>query len=156
LETASAFDRAIDEAMVTADATSEPFSLLICDIDHFKKFNDTHGHQTGDQVLRLVGATIKSSISAGDIACRYGGEEFCIILPSTKVGRASEVANSIRQAVMGKELVKRSTGETLGRVTISIGVAEINADDSVQTIFDRADKCLYEAKNAGRNRVIRA
>ena len=148
------FDRAIDEAMVTADATSEPFSLLICDIDHFKKFNDTHGHQTGDQVLRLVGATIKSAISAGDIACRYGGEEFCIILPSTKVGRASEVANSIRQAVMGKELVKRSTGETLGRVTISIGVAEINADDSVQTIFDRADKCLYEAKNAGRNRVM--
>jgi diguanylate cyclase len=140
--------------MVTSEATSEPFSLLVCDIDHFKKFNDTHGHQTGDQVLRLVGSTIKASVSSKDLACRYGGEEFCVILPSTKVGRATDVANVIRQAVMGKELVKRSTGETLGRVTISIGVAELRAEDSVQSIIERADKCLYAAKDAGRNRVM--
>ncbi|MEO0385388.1 MAG: GGDEF domain-containing protein [Pseudomonadota bacterium] len=148
------FDRAMDEAMLSSEATGEPFSLLVCDIDHFKKFNDTHGHQTGDQVLRLVGSTVKSSVSSKDIACRYGGEEFCVILPSTKVGRATDMANVIRQAVMGKELVKRSTGETLGRVTISIGVAELRADDSVQSIIERADKCLYAAKEAGRNRVI--
>ncbi|MFN3225510.1 MAG: GGDEF domain-containing protein [Hyphomicrobiales bacterium] len=148
------FDRAMDEAMVTSEATGEPFSLLVCDIDHFKKFNDTHGHQTGDQVLRLVGSTIKASVSSKDLACRYGGEEFCVILPSTKVGRATDVANVIRQAVMGKELVKRSTGETLGRVTISIGVAELRVDDSVQSIIERADKCLYAAKDAGRNRVM--
>jgi len=148
------FDRAMDEAMLSSEATGEPFSLLVCDIDHFKKFNDTHGHQTGDQVLRLVGSTVKSSVSSKDIACRYGGEEFCVILPSTKVGRATDVANVIRQAVMGKELVKRSTGETLGRVTISIGVAELRQDDSVQSIIERADKCLYAAKEAGRNRVI--
>ncbi|MFK7791534.1 MAG: GGDEF domain-containing protein [Devosiaceae bacterium] len=148
------FDRAMEEAMLASDATSEPFSLLVCDIDHFKKFNDTHGHQTGDQVLRLVGSTIKSSVSAKDIACRYGGEEFCVILPSTKVGRATEVADAIRQAVMGKELVKRSTGETLGRVTISIGVAELNAEDTVSSIIERGDQCLYAAKNAGRNRVV--
>lgn len=148
------FDRAMDEAMLSSEATGEPFSLLVCDIDHFKKFNDTHGHQTGDQVLRLVGSTVKSSVSSKDIACRYGGEEFCVILPSTKVGRATDVANVIRQAVMGKELVKRSTGETLGRVTISIGVAELRGDDSVQSLIERADKCLYAAKEAGRNRVI--
>lgn len=148
------FDRAMDEAMLSSEATGEPFSLLVCDIDHFKKFNDTHGHQTGDQVLRLVGSTVKSSVSSKDIACRYGGEEFCVILPSTKVGRATDMANVIRQAVMGKELVKRSTGETLGRVTISIGVAELRQDDSVQSIIERADKCLYAAKEAGRNRVI--
>ncbi|WP_375569502.1 GGDEF domain-containing protein [Ahrensia marina] len=148
------FDRAMDEAMLSSEATGEPFSLLVCDIDHFKKFNDTHGHQTGDQVLRLVGSTVKSSVSSKDIACRYGGEEFCVILPSTKIGRATDMANVIRQAVMGKELVKRSTGETLGRVTISIGVAELREDDSVQSIIERADKCLYAAKEAGRNRVV--
>lgn len=148
------FDRAIDEAMLSADASGVPFSLLVCDIDHFKKFNDTHGHQTGDQVLRLVGSTIKGSVSSKSIACRYGGEEFCVIVPATQVKEAAEIANTIRQAVMGKELVKRSTGETLGRVTISIGVAEMREDDTVQSIIERADQCLYAAKHAGRNRVI--
>ncbi len=148
------FDRAMDEAMVTAEATGEPFSLLVCDIDHFKKFNDTHGHQTGDQVLRLVASTIKATMPNGGIACRYGGEEFCVILPVTRAGAAKDMANAIRQAVMGKELVKRTTGETLGRVTISIGVAELNASDSVISLMERADKCLYAAKNAGRNRVV--
>ncbi len=148
------FDRAMDEAMISSSGSGEPFSLLVCDIDHFKKFNDTHGHQTGDQVLRLVGTTIKASVSPGDIVCRYGGEEFCVILPSTKGGPAADLGNTIRQAVMGKELVKRSTGETLGRVTISIGVAEVQPDDSVQSIIERADECLYAAKRAGRNRVI--
>lgn len=148
------FDRAMDEAMLTADASGVPFSLLVCDIDHFKKFNDTHGHQTGDQVLRLVGSTIKGSVSTKSIACRYGGEEFCVIVPATHLSVATEIANTIRQAVMGKELIKRSTGETLGRVTISIGVAELNGDDTVQTIIERADQCLYAAKHAGRNRVV--
>lgn len=148
------FDRAMDEAMLTADASGVPFSLLVCDIDHFKKFNDTHGHQTGDQVLRLVGSTIKGSVSAKSIACRYGGEEFCVIVPATHLKQATEIASTIRQAVMGKELVKRSTGETLGRVTISIGVAELRNGDTVQTLIERADQCLYAAKHAGRNRVI--
>lgn len=148
------FDRAIDEALLSAQATSEPFSLLVCDIDHFKKFNDTHGHQTGDQVLRLVGTTIKSSVGKNDIPCRYGGEEFCVILPQTKLGDARTTADTIRKAVMGKELVKRSTGETLGRVTISIGVAELNSTDIGQSIMERGDRCLYAAKRAGRNRVV--
>jgi diguanylate cyclase len=148
------FDRAIEEALLASEATNEPFSLLVCDIDHFKKFNDTHGHQTGDQVLRLVGSTIKGSVAQNAIACRYGGEEFCVILPSSKLGTATQIADVIRQAVMGKELVKRSTGETLGRVTISIGVAELNMSDTVQSLIERADQCLYAAKHAGRNRVV--
>lgn len=148
------FDRSMDEAMVTAKATGEPFSLLVCDIDHFKKFNDTHGHQTGDQVLRLVGSTIKSTMSPGAIACRYGGEEFCVILPTTRTAAAKEIASAIRQAVMGKELVKRTTGESLGRVTISIGVAELHPSDSVSSLVERSDKCLYAAKHAGRNCVV--
>lgn len=148
------FDRAMDESMLSSEATGDPFTLLVCDIDHFKKFNDTHGHQTGDQVLRLVGSTIKNSSMAKGIACRYGGEEFCVILHKTRASEGAEIADAIRQAVMGKELVKRSTGETLGRVTISIGVAERRADDDVQSIIERADQCLYAAKRAGRNRVI--
>ena len=148
------FDRAIEETMLASHASGKPFGLLVCDIDHFKKFNDTHGHQTGDQVLRLVGTTIKSSVGAKGVACRYGGEEFCVILPDTSLKTASAVADTIRQAVMGKELVKRSTGETLGRVTISIGVALSTDDDDVQSLIERGDQCLYAAKRAGRNRVV--
>jgi diguanylate cyclase len=148
------FDRAMDEALLSSEATGSPFSLLVCDIDHFKKFNDTHGHQTGDQVLRLVGSTIKATVGTRGISCRYGGEEFCVILADIHADEATKIADAIRQAVMGKELVKRSTGETLGRVTISIGVAELRTTDDVQSIIERADQCLYAAKHAGRNRVV--
>ncbi|MEM6712785.1 MAG: GGDEF domain-containing protein, partial [Pseudomonadota bacterium] len=148
------FDRAMDEHWLGAQAKSRPFSLLVCDIDHFKKFNDTHGHQTGDQVLRLVASTIKASIDEKDIACRYGGEEFTVIMPESPIERALTVAEAIRKAVMAKELVKRSSGETLGRVTISIGAAVFDLEESAQSIIERADKCLYAAKNAGRNRVV--
>ena len=148
------FDRSMNDALIRAQVEREPFSLLMCDIDHFKKFNDTHGHQTGDQVLRFVAATLKSCIKGQDIACRYGGEEFCIILPGTGIENAITVAENIRRAVMAKELVKRSTGENLGRVTISIGVAEWNRSDDVSSIIDRADMFLYAAKGAGRNKVM--
>ncbi|MEM6383705.1 MAG: GGDEF domain-containing protein [Pseudomonadota bacterium] len=148
------FDRAIEEAITNFAATGEAFGLMVADIDHFKKFNDTHGHQTGDQVLRLVASTLKALVETRGIACRYGGEEFTVILPGASLAETSALAEEIRKAVMGKELVKRSTGETLGRVTISIGVAESRANDTIPAIIERADECLYAAKNAGRNRVI--
>jgi diguanylate cyclase len=124
------------------------------DIDHFKTFNDNFGHLTGDQVLRLVGMSVKHNVKGKDTAARYGGEEFAIILPSTVLRAAITVAEHIRSAVMTKELMKRSTGEHLGRITISIGVATLREGDSAQSLVERADSCLYAAKRNGRNRVM--
>jgi diguanylate cyclase (GGDEF) domain len=147
------FDQSIERAVAQASEAHEPFALLVTDIDHFKKFNDTFGHQTGDQVLRLVGLSVKQNVKGQDIACRYGGEEFAIILPRTDLAGANVVAEQIRAAVMSKELMKRSTGENLGNVTISIGVAVHRARDTVQSLIERADAALYLAKHTGRNRV---
>jgi diguanylate cyclase len=148
------FDQALQEAISEAVSDNESMSLLMTDIDHFKTFNDTYGHLTGDQVLRLVALSVKQNVKGQDIAARYGGEEFAIILPNTVLRSAATVADHIRRAVMSKELMKRSTGEHLGRITISIGVATLRRDDSVQSLIGRADACLYAAKRAGRNRVI--
>jgi diguanylate cyclase len=147
------FDQSIERALVQAREADEPFSLLITDIDHFKTFNDTYGHQTGDQVLRLVGLATKQNVKGQDVACRYGGEEFSIILPRTNLEHARTVADHIRVAVMSKELVKRSTGENLGFITISIGVSTFRPGDTVQSVIERADSALYLAKRTGRNRV---
>ncbi|MEM8812689.1 MAG: GGDEF domain-containing protein [Pseudomonadota bacterium] len=148
------FDQSLERAIADAEVTDEPLSLLMTDIDHFKKFNDTFGHQTGDQVLRLVALAVKQNVKGQDIACRYGGEEFGVILPMTNLKQAISVAENIRKSVMSKELVKRSTGENLGRITISIGVSTFHKPDTPQTMIERSDQCLYAAKRAGRNRVL--
>lgn len=148
------FDQSLSGAISESILRNEPMSLLMTDIDRFKTFNDTYGHITGDQVLRLVAACLKQNVKGQDIAARYGGEEFAIILPNTSLRSADTLANQIRRAVMSKKLVKRSTGEQLGSVTLSIGVATLNRDDSPQSLIDRADTCLYAAKRCGRNRVI--
>lgn len=147
------FDQSLDRLVAEAQQTDVPFSLLFTDIDHFKKFNDTYGHQTGDQVLRLVALALKQNIKGQDIACRFGGEEFAVLLPRTDLAQSVVVAEHIREAVFSKELVKRSTGENLGRITISIGVAEWRRGDTLQSIVERADVCLYAAKRGGRNMV---
>jgi diguanylate cyclase len=148
------FDRSIDMAVHQALANGEPLSLLMFDIDHFKSFNDSYGHLTGDQVLRLVGMSLKQTIKGQDITARYGGEEFAVVLPNTALRQALTVADHIRRAVMSKELKKKSTGEILGRVTISVGVSMLKPDDDTDSLIERADACLYAAKRNGRNRVI--
>jgi diguanylate cyclase len=148
------FDDALTNTIAAAHARHEPLSLMLTDIDHFKKFNDSYGHLTGDQVLRLVAIAVKQNVKGQDIAARYGGEEFAIILPDTPLRSAITVADHIRRAVMTKELLKRSTGEHLGRVTISVGVATLCQSDTPQSLIERADVCLYAAKRSGRNRVI--
>jgi diguanylate cyclase len=148
------FDRMIETEVQNALASGEPLSLLLLDIDHFKSFNDSYGHLTGDQVLRLVGLSLKQSIKGQDITARYGGEEFAVVLPNTALRQALTVADHIRRAVMAKELKKKSTGEILGRVTISVGVSMLKADDNTDDLIERADACLYAAKRNGRNRVI--
>jgi diguanylate cyclase len=148
------FDRSIDSAIESALITGEPLSLLMFDIDYFKSFNDSYGHLTGDQVLRLVGMSLKQSIKGQDITARYGGEEFAVVLPNTALRQALTVADHIRRAVMSKELKKKSTGEILGRVTISVGVSMLKPGDDADSLIERADACLYAAKRAGRNRVV--
>ena len=148
------FDRSIDVAVENALASGEPLSLLMFDIDHFKSFNDSYGHLTGDQVLRLVGMSLKQTIKGQDITARYGGEEFAVVLPNTALRQALTVADHIRRAVMAKELKKKSTGEILGRVTISVGVSMLKPGDDTDSLIERADACLYAAKRNGRNRVV--
>jgi diguanylate cyclase len=148
------FDNALVKAIAEAKEKSEPLALLMADVDHFKLFNDKFGHQTGDQVLRLVAQSIKQNVKGHDIAARYGGEEFVIALPNTVLRSAITVGDQIRRAVMAKELMKRSSGERLGRVTLSVGVAVLRSSDTPQSLIERADKCLYAAKRNGRNRVI--
>jgi diguanylate cyclase len=144
----------LEKAIADSTATSEPLSLMLTDIDHFKSFNDSFGHLTGDQVLRLVAMSVKHNVKGKDTAARYGGEEFAVILPNTVLRAATTVANHIRREVMSKELMKRSTGEKLGHVTISMGVATLRTGDTCQSLIERADACLYAAKRSGRNRVI--
>jgi len=137
-----------------AQAKGAPLSVILTDIDHFKTFNDTYGHLTGDQVLRLVAITLKQNLKGRDVAARYGGEEFAVLLPRTVLSDGVTVAEHIRRAVMSKELIRRSTGETLGHVTISLGVAAWRKGDTMASLLERADSCLYAAKHAGRNRVV--
>jgi diguanylate cyclase len=105
-------------------------------------------------VLRLVAQAVKQNVKGQDVAARYGGEEFAVVLPRTGLAQAITVGDHIRRAVMGKELMKRSTGEHLGRITISVGVALFRRDDTAQSLIGRADAGLYAAKRNGRNRVI--
>jgi diguanylate cyclase len=148
------FDAALAKAIAEAKTKRAPLALMLADVDYFKLFNDKFGHLTGDQVLRLVAASMKQNVKDHDIAARYGGEEFVIALPNTELPPAITIADQIRRAVMAKELMKRSSGERLGRVTISVGVALLRADDTSQSLIERADQCLYAAKRNGRNRVI--
>ncbi len=149
-----AFDDGLLRAIARASDSGHPLCLMLIDIDHFKRFNDTWGHQTGDQVLRLVAMTVKSNIKGKDMAARYGGEEFGAILPDTDLEDALHVADNIRRAVQAKELLKRSTNEKLGRVTASFGVAMLRPEDSPSSLIERADRCLYAAKRMGRNTVV--
>ena len=148
------FDNAIVNLMKTAKEESQELTLILADIDFFKKFNDRWGHQTGDQVLKLVADVMNSNIKGQDVLARFGGEEFAILLPGTSVEHAELLGNRIRQAVETRRLKKRSTGEDLGVVTVSMGVAHCSDKDTVETLIERADECLYLAKDLGRNQVV--
>ena len=129
-------------------------SVLIFDIDHFKKFNDTYGHQVGDHVLRLVSATLMSNLKGQDVAARYGGEEFAAILPNTDLAGAEAIGEQLRNAVATRKLVRKSSGESLGKVTMSVGVSAYRPGEPLEELVERSDQALYMAKRTGRNRVL--
>src|SRR5208282_4840706 len=141
-----AFDADLRDAVSQARESGEPLCLLMCDIDHFKAFNDTWGHLTGDQVLRLVAGCLSENVKGRDTAARYGGEEFAVILRNTSLTNAVGLANQIRLYVERKKLVKKSTGDILGTISISIGVAQLTGEDTLALFIQRADSCLYGAK----------
>ena len=149
-----AFDNILRDAAVESMETGEDLCLLFSDIDRFKKFNDKWGHQTGDNVLRLVAKSLSANVKGRDTAARYGGEEFAVILPQTALPDAIKLADQIRKTVQSKELKKRSTNENLGTITISIGVTQFRPGETLNEFVHRADACLYAAKDNGRNCVI--
>jgi diguanylate cyclase len=149
-----AFDITLRQEAMNAMETGEELCLLLCDIDHFKLFNDTYGHHTGDQVLKLVGMILTQNVKGRDTAARYGGEEFAIILPNTSLGAAKNLANQVREAVASKRIRKKSTGEHFGEITMSIGVAKFRGGESLSELIQRSDKGLYQAKDSGRNCVV--
>lgn len=151
-----AFDGEMGRAMVDAEQQKRVFTLLMVDIDHFKNFNDNFGHQVGDQVLRLVARTLKDGLKGRDFAARYGGEEFAIILPETDLASGVAVGNSLRKAIATKDVINRNTGEVMGRITMSVGVAEYAGDATMEDLIERADSALYTAKHNGRNQVAAA
>jgi diguanylate cyclase len=131
-----------------------PFTVIMMDIDHFKRINDTHGHKVGDSVLEFIGQTMTGSVKGRDVPVRYGGEEFVILLPATASEGGCTLAESLRQQISSKALKITKTQTTIGVITVSCGVAEVRQDDTVDSVVDRADKALYLAKRSGRNRVI--
>jgi two-component system cell cycle response regulator len=135
-------------------ARGKPLALLVVDIDYFKAVNDVHGHDAGDDVLREFATRVKKSIRGIDLACRYGGEEFVIVMPETDMAVAAIVAERIRRRIAGEPFVIRD-GSTALDVTISIGIAALaGVEDSAAHILKRADQALYRAKRDGRNRVV--
>jgi diguanylate cyclase (GGDEF)-like protein len=145
----------IDSEINRALRHGSPMSLLMLDIDHFKRINDTWGHPAGDQVLQAIGKLLRDSCRVYDVPGRYGGEEFCIVLPETKPGNTTVVAERIRRRLEETEL---SCGDGAVVVTASMGIAGMEADSegeilSPAALIDRADRALYTAKNRGRNRV---
>lgn len=148
------FDSFLSQALLDASASSQPVSMIICDVDHFKKFNDTWGHQVGDQVLRFVASTLRNNAKGKDLVARYGGEEFAIVLTETPLANARAVAESMRAAIESTKLHKKTTKESLGSITASFGVAEFDGTMSEAELLQIADDALYHAKRNGRNRVV--
>ncbi len=149
-----AFDENLEASIEEAKAEKKSLCLLMLDVDHFKKFNDTYGHLMGDQVLRIVASAMKSVIRGKDMCARYGGEEFCVILPDTPLQGGKIVAENIRKAIATRELKRKDTGESYGKVTVSTGVSIYNPlYDNSESMIERADKGLYLSKENGRNCV---
>ncbi len=151
-----AFDDELGRAFAEAREKDESLSLAVIDIDHFKNFNDTWGHQTGDQVIRYVSSVIGRMAPPPRFAARYGGEEFAMIFPRERGAEVVAILEEIRAEVCSRILKRRSTNEDLGAVTVSAGFAEMLPGESVDAFMERADAALYKSKRTGRNRVSSA
>lgn len=146
------FERQV-EALLAQAGTLRGYALLFVDVDHFKRVNDSYGHVLGDKVLKAIAEVLKATVKGQDIAARFGGEEFAVLLPMTPVEGARAVAEKIRLAVAQRR-IRQQDGATFGGVTVSVGVCEAQEHDSLTLLLDRADKAMYLAKQQGRNNVF--
>lgn len=150
--------RALDEffrkTQIAAMENGEPLSILLIDIDHFKQFNDNFGHSVGDQVLRLVAKALRDRVRDIDLPARYGGEELIAVLPGADLAVCTAVAERLRRSIAECQITRRSTGEILPGITVSIGVGQFQFGEAMADLIDRCDRALYLAKKTGRNRVV--
>jgi diguanylate cyclase len=147
------FDRILAKEISVAHANGTTMCLVMGDIDHFKRINDIFGHLVGDEVLRMFARLLVDNVKSGDTVARYGGEEFAIILPQTELEEAKQLTERIRKEFEEKRLVVNECGRQIGTITASFGIAQLAEGDDPETLIQRADDKLFEAKHAGRNRV---
>ncbi|XUU60755.1 diguanylate cyclase domain-containing protein [Erythrobacter sp. HA6-11] len=149
-----AFQRKIEEVTGAADGLGNPVSVAFCDVDHFKRINDMHGHETGDRVLRVIGASLKEMISQDCFVARHGGEEFALLLSGVSDQEAWCKVDAARRALASRKFKSRNSDQPIGRVTFSAGVTQIKSDEEFGEALGRADAALYQAKAEGRNKVL--
>ncbi len=145
-----AFDQAMDRMTRESQKEGTPLCLILADIDHFKTFNDTHGHLVGDAVLRFVAQEMEQCVKGRDMLARYGGEEFAVLLPNTPLDGAMMLAESIR-AIIEAQRPRDGEGNEVDTVTMSLGVSQYSSGEDIHEFIERADACLYSAKANGRN-----
>lgn len=148
-----AFNAYLEAQAARALADRRPMCLAFCDIDHFKHFNDSWGHRMGDEVLRLVGQSLEQLSHGVGYPARYGGEEFVIVLPNKNLEAAADIAEQIRDFVGSRAVRSKQSNREVGRITLSLGIAQLRWSDSLDQLIERADTALYKAKELGRNRV---
>ncbi|MBC7767211.1 MAG: diguanylate cyclase [Phycisphaerales bacterium] len=147
------FDEALRRQIADAAQNDVPLCLVLCDIDHFKRFNDTWGHPIGDSIIRFIAQALRQNATGARLAARYGGEEFAMLLPATSPAQAHEAVERVRQTVRAQKLTRKSTGESLGVVTLSFGIAALKPGETSASLVERADAYLYRSKRAGRDRI---
>lgn len=146
--------RAFDSDLKTLVNARQSLSIILLDIDHFKTFNDNYGHLFGDHVIRAIAKRLQLSCREGISAYRFGGEEFVLIVPNKTLRIARQFAESLRRTIEKLRVKDKRSGQQVENITASFGVAELKADETFESLIERADKLLYEAKQLGRNRVM--
>jgi diguanylate cyclase len=149
-----AFERALGAACALAETKKETVTLAICDVDHFKKFNDQFGHITGDRVLKLVGEILEIHCSPHAQVCRFGGEEFVILFTGIKAVEAYDMVEAAKNDLGSRNIIKRETREPVGKISFSAGIADYAKAGSAEALLHLADLALYEAKANGRDCIF--
>ncbi len=147
-------EKRLELERIRARQNDAPFSIIMVDIDHFKRINDNFGHLVGDSLLRSIALLLKDHLRRNDIAARYGGEEFLILLPETGVEGAGAVGEKIRKTLSTKEWKLKENGKNMGKITVSMGIASYKFNEPEKNLIKRADDALYLAKTRGRDRIF--